>query len=117
MMSPTLPNKFSQKVGWRRVGSPPVSPIYKLDTYKKANNRFEDVSLIESKIDKIKGDDLMISREREMNNNEVKDHTKTLDLKDLEKIKDYDSNIRSLEQELKELRLKNIALFKRGEEY
>lgn len=56
-MSPTLTsNKFSQKVALRRVGSPPVSPIYKLDTYKKANNRFEDVSLIESKIDKIKGD-------------------------------------------------------------
>ena len=31
-----------------------------------------------------------------MYHNEVKDHTKTLDLKDLEKIKDYDSNIRSL---------------------
>jgi hypothetical protein len=47
----------------------------------------------------------------------VKDHTKTLDLKDLEKIKDYDSNIRSLEQELKDLRVKNIALFKKAEEY
>jgi len=61
MMSPTLTNnKFSQKVALRRVGSPPVSPIYKLDTYKKVTNRFEDVSLIESKIDKVRGDDLMV---------------------------------------------------------
>ncbi len=52
-----------------------------------------------------------------MYHNQVKDHTKTLDLKDLEKIKDYDSNIRSLEQELKDLRVKNIALFKKAEEY
>jgi hypothetical protein len=75
------------------------------------------VSLIESKIDKIKGEDLMVSREREMNQNELKDHKKTVDLKDLEKIKDYDSSIRGYEQELKELRLKNIALFKKAEEY
>lgn len=83
-MSPTLTsNKFSQKVALRRVGSPPVSPIYKLDTYKKANNRFEDVSLIESKIDKIKGDQQMFEREREVYQNSVKDYMKTIDLKDL----------------------------------
>jgi hypothetical protein len=52
-----------------------------------------------------------------MNQNELKDLKKTVDLKYLEKIKDYDSNIRGYEQELKKLRLNNIALFKKAEEY
>ena len=44
--------KVSQKVSWKKT-SAAISPIHKLEHYcKYSGNRFDDLSLIESKIDK-----------------------------------------------------------------
>lgn len=107
--------KINPKVSWKRT-SQAVSPIHKLDHYRKySGNKFDDLSLIESKIDRCREDEAE-DRERDYYA-DVKDQAKTIDLKDLEKIKEYDSNIRTLESEVKDLRTKNISLYKKGEEY
>lgn len=54
--------RINQKVSWKKTSG--SSPIYKLDQYRKySGNRLEEVSLIESKIGKIRGEGMMEERE------------------------------------------------------